>query len=303
MRGAFLASTIVALAACEDGASPELGLGALLQVEGAQFRPGPFPASSGGPATVGLATQRAELVIGHFDSRLRGVLEPGARGAVIGIDGADGTWIIPASVPDLDTPGFATASATFGVSDEFPAGPVTLLVAASDEHGRFGEPAATGVIASDAPVPDGDLVIALRWSGRADLDIHVVDPLGGEAWSDEPNTWKPPPPGEPVDPLAYLTGGILDHDGNKDCVREGRPNEHVIWQMPPPDGDYVVRVDTRSLCGDPSAAWHVAAYRSGELIGGARGVSTPDDVLLPHGRGAGVTALRFSCSAEGCTLP
>jgi hypothetical protein len=137
-------------------------------------------------------------------------------------------------------------------------------------------------------------VISLVWDGRADLDLHVVDAEGGEAWSDKVNTMKPPVPGEPVDPLEFQKHGILDHDGNKACRRDGRPNENVIWTMPPPAGNYVVRVDTRAMCGAPAAAWYVAAYRNGELIGAARGLSSPDDTLAPHGAGAGVTALRFS---------
>lgn len=65
--------------------------------------------------------------------------------------------------------------------------------------------------------------------------------------------------------------------------------------MPPPPGDYVVRVDVRMMCGDPSAAWSVAAYRNDVLIGAARGVSTEDDAELPgHGAGAGQLALQLT---------
>jgi hypothetical protein len=163
-----------------------------------------------------------------------------------------------------------------------------------DDLGRFGAPATVDLVANAAPPPAGELVIGLDWDGVADLDLHVLDPLGGEAWSDDPNTWVPPPPGEPVDPTAYLTGGILDHDGNANCHRDGRPAEHVIWRMPPPAGTYLVRVDARSMCGGPAAAWYVAAYRNATLLSAARGVATGDDVQQPHGAGAGVLALRFA---------
>lgn len=287
------ASIIMAIAGC-NAASPDPGLGARLHVQGAQFRPGPFPANDGGPATLSITSHHSEITIGRLGEPLRGVLELSARGAVIGIDGSEGSWLIAAGVPDLDTPGLATARALFGVTDEFPAGPFRLVVAASDDHGHFGASAATVIVANDEPPPTGELVIGLAWDSAADLDLHVVDALGGEAWSDDPNTSQPPPPGEPVDPTAHLSGGILDHDGNKDCRRDGRPSEHVIWTAPPPSGEYIVRVDASSMCGDASAAWYVAAYRRGELIGAARGVSTGDDVLQPHGRGAGTLALRFS---------
>lgn len=275
-----------------DAASSETGLDAMLQVAGAQFRPGPFPVEDGGPATLVVTTRHSEIVVGDVGEPLVGVLDPTARGAVIGIDGFDGTWLIAAGPPDLDTPGNATAKAMFGVVDDFPPGPFVLRLAASDEDGRFGASATAMIVANELVEPQGELVFGLHWDSTADLDLHVVDPLGGEAWSDDPNTWQQPPPGEPVDPTAFMAGGILDHDGNKDCHRDARPNEHIVWTKPPPAGEYIVRVDARSMCSDASAAWRVEVYRNGEVLARARGVSTPDDVLQPHGAGAGVLVLR-----------
>ncbi|MDB4963054.1 MAG: hypothetical protein JWP01_3053 [Myxococcales bacterium] len=295
MRAPGYALALLALAGCE-AASSDPGYAALLQVADAQFRPGGMPPDRGGPAALVVSTQHARIPIGSVDEQIRGVLDPSARVAVIGIDGVEGTWLVPAGVADLDTPGQPTAKARIGVAPEFPPGPFTLVVTASDEHGRFGAPATVELIADEVPPPTGELVIALVWDGPADLDLHVVEPDGGEAWSDKPNTMRPPAPGTPVDPAEYLKHGILDHDGNKDCHREGMPREHVIWQMPPPGGEYLVRVDTPSLCGAASAAWYVAVYRAGDPdpIAAARGISTPADVLEPRGAGAGVLALRFS---------
>jgi hypothetical protein len=213
---------------------------------------------------------------------------------VLGIAGIDGGWLLPAGAPAAETPDNPGLAATIGVTDDFPPGPFTLVLLGGDSDGRFGAPATAELLATAAALPAGELVIELAWDGLADLDLHVVDALGGEAWSDDPNTWVPPPPGEPVDPAAHLTGGILDHDGNAGCHRDARPNEHVIWRMPPPPGNYIVRVDARSMCGGPSAAWYVAAHRGGALLGAARGVATGADVLQPHGAGAGVLALRFA---------
>lgn len=282
------------LGSCGELASSDPGLGAMLRVEGGQFRPGPFPDDAGGPVASAVTTRHAHVVLGRFDEPLRGVLAPGARGAVIGLAGVPGTWLVTAGSPELDTPGQPAARAVFGISPELGPGPFTLQLAASDADGRFG-PAITTELVADAEVPpDGELVIGLTWSGTADLDLHVTDPLGGEAWSDDPNTWQPPPPGEPVDPLAYLTGGILDHDGNRNCHRDAAPSEHVIWTMPPPPGGYVVKVDARAMCGAASAAWTVAAYRGGVLVGTATGLATAEDAVAPHGAGAGVLALRFA---------
>jgi len=288
---------LVCVAAC-DGASPDPGLTAKLQVDRAQFRPGAFPDDEGGPGVAALTTRHSMIVVDRLDEPLRGILEPAARAAAVGVAGSADAWIIVAGPADLDTPGQPTARGIFGVSADFPRGPFELQIAAADEAGRFGAPFTTTITALDEDPPAGELVIGLVWEGRADLDLHVVDPLGGEAWSDDPNTALPPAPGDPVDPDVVARGGKLDHDGNKDCRRDGRPREHVIWDMPPPSGEFIVRVDARAMCGAPIASWYAFAMRGGEIIAQARGLSTPEDVLFDieeQGRaGAGVLAFRFT---------
>lgn len=282
-----------ALGAC-DAASSDPGLDAVLAISGAQYRPGAFPADEGGPEALALTTRHPNVVIERVGEKATGTLAADARAAVFGIEGYDGTWLVPASPPDLSAPGFPLATALFGVRDGLPPGPFTLKVAAADAQGRFGAPATALLVADEAEPPAGELVIALVWEGTADLDLHVVDAEGGEVWSDKPNSMPPPEPGVPVDPLEFEKHGILDHDGNKACRRDGRPSENVIWTVPPPSGAYVVRVDARSMCGAPGASWYVAAYRGGELIGAAHGFAAPEDTLAGHGAGSGVLALRFS---------
>lgn len=284
---------LVLLGAC-DAASPDPGLDAVLEIPGAQYRPGPFPSDTGGPAVVGVATRHSTVVIERVGEKAIGALAPSARAAVFGIAGYDGAWIVPAGPPDSSAPELPIATALFGVRAGIEPGPFTLLVAASDRDGRFGARGEAMLVADEAEPPMGELVIQLVWDGWADLDLHVVDAHGGEAWSDKPNTMSPPVPGTPVDPTEFAKHGILDHDGNKACRRDGRPNEAVIWTQAPPAGDYIVRVDTRAMCGAPGAAWYVAAYRNGELIGAARGGSAARDTELPHGAGSGELALRFS---------
>lgn len=297
MRALYAAVTL--LVAC-DGATSDPGLEALLQVEGAQYRPGAFPTPTGGPAALSVFARRSRVTVGRMEGVLSGVLEPGARGAIFGIEGIDGAWILPAGLPELDTPDAPSPRARFGLADDFPPGPFELLVAGSDAEGRIGESARTTIVADAEPPPDGTLVIGLYWQGRADLDIHVTDPLGGTAWSDDPNTYEPPKPGEAPDPPgAHLAGGILDRDGNRACAQDGSPREHVVWRQPPPPGKYTVRVDARSLCGDPVAYWHVVAeQRDIAMHGNVRGVSTSADVNQPHDAAAGTLALEFEVRPE-----
>jgi hypothetical protein len=296
---------LVLLAGCADVASSDPGLGDLLYVDGAQFRPGPFPRANGGPVVEQAVAPKSTIVLGTNDATLHGVLDPDARTVIVGIPGARGTWIVPAGPPDFATPGQPSLSATFGIGEALGPGPFELDIAAVDAESRIGDTFALPLIAADNAPPDGDLVIGVDWTGAADLDLHVIDPTGAEAWVDHPNTYQQPPPGSPgVDPCGWATGGILDHDANASCVRDGSPSEHVIWKSRMcgtmtyapviPAGTYTVRVDARSLCGDASAAWAVSVYREGELQGAARGIATPYDVeYAPHGAGAGITALQI----------
>jgi hypothetical protein len=294
----------VVLAAC-NGVTGDRGYGSELAIPGAQFRPGPFPSPTGGPAALSFVSTHASVVIGDVHERVHAVLEPAAHAAIIGLAGVDGAWIVVAGPPDIDTPGQPSATAIIGLDPATEPGPFTLLLAASDGDGKIGAAAALPLVADAEPPPDGDLVVGLVWDSRADLDLHVVDPTGGEAYSGDPNTWKAPPPGTPTDPNEFLGGGWLDHDGNAACHRDGAPNEHVIWTtrtgsngpVAPiiPTGTYTVRVDTRSLCGDAGAAWYVEVYAHGALVTAARGVSAAEDVITgTHRAGAGVTALTFT---------
>ncbi|HEY4238578.1 MAG TPA: hypothetical protein VGM88_02140 [Kofleriaceae bacterium] len=284
---------VLLCAGCLESASPDPGLDAMLQIPDAQFRPGAFPAATGGPDALQLTTTHATILVGRLHETAVGVLAPGATGAIFGVDGFDGAWILPAGAPAFDTPDDPSANVLFGVADTFPPGPLTLRVAAANQDGEIGSSTTADLIAADAAPPSGTLVFTLAWDSNADLDLHVVDPLGGEAWSGHPNTWQTPPPGDPIDPDAWKTGGILDHDANANCVRAGTPEEDVAWQMTPPAGHYVVRVDTLDMCGDASASWYVAAYMGDTLLGSARGTSVPYDTRDAHGNGAGVLALEL----------
>jgi hypothetical protein len=300
-------AAIALCAGCWTTASSDPGLGDAIYVDGAQFRPGPFPDATAGPPIAKLDTAHTTLILDEHRERLHGVLDPAAQSAIVGIVGARGAWIVPAGPPDFDTPGFASLHAVFGVTSVLGPGPFTLSAAAVDAQGRIGDAMTIDLVASAAAPPDGDLVVMLEWSGSADLDLHVVDPTGAEAWVGHPNTWQVPPPGTPgVDPCAWASGGILDVDANASCTRSGLAREDVIWTsrtcngtrtISPiiPPGTYTVRVDARSLCGDASEPWAVSVYGHGALIGAARGIATPDDVAYqPHGNLAGITALTFA---------
>jgi hypothetical protein len=297
-RVACVIGVAAAAAACTDSASAQLGLGDLAQVPGAQYVPGAFPRPTGGPTTVQVVPQYATTLIGGATPEvIDGLLPSSATAALVGVAGLDGAWVVTASFPGIENPNNPTISPTLQLAEDFPIGPFDVLVASVDLDNHIGPAVHATVIATPVAPPAGRLVVSLVWTTAADLDLHVIDPSGHEAWAGSPNTITPAGPGQtPLPPSAYYDGGILDHDANMNCTRDGNPHEDVIWQAPPPAGTYTVRVDTPSLCGAPDTFWYVAAYSgSGAIITAAKGVSTPDDVAYePHYAGGGITALTFS---------
>jgi hypothetical protein len=288
-----LVIVFASLAACDGAASPELGREAKFQVLGAQWAPGPPPAARGGPAVTGALFVGRALLRDGYAQRLIGSMGNGTTGMWIGLDGDDGGWILPADPPSTDVPDQPTFDLDIAIGADAPLGPIDLRIVASDADGRAGEAYTLTIMSEDVPPPAGELVFGLSWEGTADLDLHVVEPGGNEAWWGDPNTYEPPPPGQPFDPNAWRRGGLLDRDANGACRRDARPREHVVWTMPPPSGHYIVRVDTKSLCGAPSAYWFASAYRNGTLVDSAQGLAVPEDELAPHGAGAGVTVIEL----------
>jgi hypothetical protein len=210
------------------------------------------------------------------------------------LDGDRGYWLLPSGPPDVASPTFPSFHASLSFSRDLPGGDYTLLVRAADASGHFGSANADNVLTATAlGVPAGELVVSLTWDTESDLDLHVVDPNGVEIFARDINSYTKPPPGQPADPNAYQSGGVIDFDSNASCVIDGLRQEDVVWTQAPPTGHYIARVDTFSLCGAVSAHWIVRAYRSGAVIAEASGSSFDADTRLPHDRGAGITAIQF----------
>ncbi|MCC7195472.1 MAG: hypothetical protein IT356_07960 [Gemmatimonadaceae bacterium] len=84
-------------------------------------------------------------------------------------------------------------------------------------------------------VGTGDVQVNVTWDSRADVDLHVVDPLGEEVY------WAH---------RSSVSGGQLDLDSNAGCGSDGPRAENIFWAsgLVAPRGDYVVRVDHWSNC-------------------------------------------------------
>lgn len=266
------------------------GLDADLQVTGGQFHRAPLPAENGGPA-VTVFNVPPRISPGTL-GKCNGTLAPSATGVVIALEGDLGYWVIPAGIPDVTAPGAPTFTADVAYGAELREGTRNFQVRAVDEQGRFGPAAVKAIKVTNTKKPAGPFVISLSWDTNADLDLHVVEPTGVEIWKRDISSYVEPPVGSPPLPAGQKKpGGKLDFDSNASCVRDGRRAENVVYELPPPKGRYVVRVDAFSLCQQPNAYWRVEALLDGRSIGAAEGLATEFDTRFSHDRGAGVLAL------------
>jgi hypothetical protein len=305
---AMLALLLAGAAGC-GGASPESGITASLRLSTGQFVPGPLVAdtTAAGP-TVFVNLGVAKVPPGVQNLPLSGNVQEGSS-VLVGLADDSGHWVVPAPIKDVTEVNSYQFSTRMSFSPELPLGPQMLIVRGVAPDGTIG-PSQQYVLTIAAPIPTGALVFSLSWDTNADLDLHVLvpnsepDPMTGgpgapiEIWSR--NQVGVPPAAFPRTPdemkAAVSAAGRLDLDSNANCVIDGRRQENVIFTQPPPDGEYIVLVDTFSLCGQPTAQWQVTVTGSdgSAVVNPATWQSVDADTRGPHGLGAGRQALRFT---------
>jgi hypothetical protein len=295
-------------AGCGASASPESGITALLRVPGAQFVPGPLApdTSATGTAVIsGVALNNTKIYPGEQGFPLSGTVT-GAT-ALVGLQGDDGYWIVPAPIVDLSTSGGFDFSASLTFSPLLPMGSQTLILRGVAADGTIGK-AQLYTLTATPLAPVGALVISLNWDTESDMDLHVVIPnvddptMPIELWNKHP---VPPVPfGTTPDPATLAMEPYLDFDSNANCVIDGRRQENVIFPLgsTPPPGDYTVRVDAASLCGQSGAQWQVTATQydsNGQnpypaYWPPAEWQATDADTRGPHTAGSGRLAFTFT---------
>jgi hypothetical protein len=282
-----------------SGADPSAGQQAYFRIPGAQYIPGPIDITAHDPAPTVSAPSAAtlELFPGVANKKISGSAGPNSTAVLVGLQGDVGHWVVPVQDLDQNTVGNYTFSFSASFSPLTPAGDggvVELIFRATTRDGQIGPALALPMI-MDTPQIQGALVISLTWDTEADLDLHVDLPSDGDAGVNE--IWSRKPSGLPLGTVgatvdAGLQSGYLDFDSNSQCVIDGRRAENVIFPSTPPNGLYVVRVDTFSLCAEATARWCVRAFANGGVME-ACGQSTDIDTRFPHGQGAGLQALVF----------
>lgn len=285
--GSMLAASLGAVSC--SGVQADQGTDAYMQVPGAQFVRGSIPAgSASGPAVEDISLLNANIWAGLTDFGIGGAIATTGTAAAIGLRGDKGYWIVLAGTPNVAAPNYPTIGATAEFSTGIVPGQYTLSMSAVDANGNFGLPRTQVLVAEPSPTNPplaGELVVTLTWDNDANLDLHVVQPDGFEVyWNDQSSETE-------TDGGSY---GYVDFDSNANCVIDGLDREDAIWKYAPPPGQYTVRVDAGSLCGEPIANWHVQAILHGKPIAQGNGVAVDATTRGPHGTGAGVLAFQFT---------
>jgi len=287
-----IAAFTLSLVACSEGASSDPALASRMRILQAQFVEGATPAAFAGPEIAALELLSTTIWPGYADKPLRGVLGATATAAALALSGDAGFWLVPAGAPDVSTPTLPTFRCNAAFSRSLPEPAYTLEVRAVDAHGQFGPPqrqTLTVLPIAPARAVAGELNVTLTWDSDADLDLHVLDPLGNEIFHGAPSSVDPFTSGSSSESV-----GILDVDSNADCADDQLRQEDVVWAQEPPAGRYSVRVDTTSLCGSAIAHWRVQVTLHGAALVAAQGISLDSDTWGPHDRGAGVLAIGFT---------
>ena len=292
---------LAGIVAGRAGTTADPGLAAQVRIAGAQYVDGPMPAASSPLAVTSIDSLNNTIWQGQVGKALSGRVAGDARAVAIGFPDDAGYWIVVPGAADLNIPDELTWSAKASFSSELAVGPHDLAVAAIDAQGRLGMPTTLSLTVRDRQldVSQTRLAISLRWDTEADLDLHVVVPGDPPVivWSGNLNSYTPPPPGEPVDPMGPETGGILDDDSNSQCLIDGRREENVVWTgalATPPSGSYAVLVDTFSLCAATTAHWDVDVFVAGVQGPHAEGTVTDGDTRGGHVASSGIRALEFT---------
>lgn len=293
MRPALAIAAAAACAGCGSGVTADAGLDANLRIDGAEFMRGSVTSSDDGPTVTSLVLKTNTIWPGNPNKPISGSLGATATAVALGMSGDPGFWIVPAGPPDFTTPTLPSFSATASFAPALLPGDYTLEARAADAAGRFGPPSRQILSALAAPPSSSGaasrLSVMLTWDTESDLDLHVVDPAGAEIFHGDATTLDTFSPGG----SSSSSYGYLDGDSNANCAIDGARQEDVLWVGTPPSGQYRVRVDTASLCGQAIAHFAVRVTLDNMPIANASGVALDADTWGPHDRGAGILALSF----------
>ena len=263
-----------------------------VQLVGGVFVPGSLPTATGAGAPEVAAVDSPSTIINGGTARLRLTLSDPAAAAnvnrvlikVPAATGFDGYFEAPVRREGniliaeirLD-PDFVAPASTLHGEELATVGPIDVIVQLIDFLGRVGHSILRRFDVQS--VGSGDVQVSLSWDTPTDVDLHLVEPAGGEEIF-----WGNP---------SSLTGGMLDLDSNAGCSIDGVNNENITWATGSPlSGEHIVRVDFWSDCGGMPANYLVTTKVCGAVrtFPGSFAAGTADG----GGSGSGREITRFT---------
>ena len=201
---------------------------------------------------------------------------------VIGVDGVDGAWIVPAGPPDFDAPGSPTAKAKFGARRRVPARTVRAPIAATRRRRPLRRAArARRSSPMAAPPPDR----------RARDRARVGRPRGSRSprrrsrsaarrGATIPTRGSRRRPASRSIRARSAPAASSITTATSDCQRDGAPERARRSGRCRRRPATTSCASTRARCAATrAAAWYVAAYRATASSSARRAASpTPDDV-------------------------
>lgn len=256
--GFALAGAFLIVGACGDSDPTDPGTDIQVQavIEGASAEGASVSARAGAPA------QDASAPPAILLSGTTAMIEGGGATFTIGtnstfseififIEGRDGYYHLTFNSPR------ETVNVTLTYGEDLGESGYTL-------HFAVGTGSGAGAVASQTAevveVGTGDVQVSVAWDVPSDVDLHVVEPSGEEIYYGN---------------RTSATGGQLDLDSNAGCGGQDVRNEHITWpDGPAPSGEYVVRVNYWSACGQPETNWVVTVRVTGQATRTFQGTFT-----------------------------
>lgn len=207
---------------------------------------------------------------------------------VFSVEGFDGYF-------DLSLPEPTTSATVLLIYAQDVGAPAFWLNYAGGDAGALG-PAATSNIAFLGNAT-GKVQVNLTWNSTADIDLYVVDPFGNEIfWNNRGTEFVGIPGGDgSIGGPPGSTGGVLDIDSNAGCSSDGPRAENIVWPagVVPPTGEYTVRVNNWSACGEPATNFVVTVRVEGQTPQIFHGSFNDPGVGGAQGAGKRITSFVF----------
>jgi hypothetical protein len=274
-RRYFVAWALLALGCTPSVSQFGPGLHLQLRVADAQLHEGRIRADRGGPEVSQLLRPQPVVSRGDDSVQISGRLAPDGVALHIQAVGDPDHWVLPTKGYDFVVGDELQFNAKLGFSHAIQTDELRVRLAASDKRGRLGPVTETSfVMAPDMPA--AHLLVSLAWDAPADVDLHVVDADGVVIGAKNIAAFEPPA-GVVSDPDAYLEGGYLEFDSNKQCRLDLMNREQVVWLSPPPSGRYRIFAHLYSPCDTQAVNMIAVAHYEGEVVARAGATQYPFD--------------------------